>query len=197
MLGEAGIEYVAKRLRSGGPLGKALESVDPTAGIARIFLPNEWPDIPQRLEDEPGGLPKDGLRRIRQATKDKIMAHFAASESRGWAMIEDAYGVGLGAFVNARIDGRETRFKAAWTGGPTILYLAGAAGEVDVEDFLNAALDHGIVSVLGIGGPLSSVEAGSLDWDGGVLPHLAEHVRLIMNDAFDAQALVFWERTSD
>lgn len=133
---------------------------------------------------------------MRWATMDKIKTHFIASNGEGWAMIADPYGVGLGAFVNARVDGRKTRFQAAWDGGPTVLYLVGAADEIDVEDFLDAAEDYGVISALGVGGPLTSLEPESLDWAEDVLPHVAEHVRFIMRQAFDAQALVFWERGS-
>lgn len=192
-LGEAGIAYLRETRGWGGPLARELDRLDLSAGIATTFLSNEIVEIPQRLQDEPGGFTKGGYLRIRQATKDKIQAHFLASNEQGWAMIEDPFGVGLGAFY-AALDGRETRFRAAWDGGPTILYLTGTADEVDGEDFLDAAEDHGVVSALGVGGPLTSLEPDSLDWAEDVLPHVAEHVRFIMREAFDAQALVFWER---
>jgi hypothetical protein len=195
-LGEAGITFVRETLVDWqGPLAQALDRLDLSAGTATIFLSTEIVEVPERLQDEPVGF-SEGYRPMRRATMDKIKTHFAASNGEGWAMIADPYGVGLGAFVNARVDGRKTRFKAAWDGGPTVLYLVGAADEIDVEDFLDAAVDYGVISALGVGGPLTSNKLESLDWAEDVLPHMAEHVRFIMRQAFDAQALVFWERGS-
>jgi hypothetical protein len=195
-LGEAGIAFVRETLVDwGGPLARELDRVDLAAGTATIFLSTEIVEVPQRLQDQPVGF-SEGYPRMRRATMDKIKTHFVASNGEGWAMIGDPYGIGLGAFVNARVDGRETRFKAAWDEGPTVLYLVGAADEIDVEDFLDAAVDYGIISALGVGGPLTSLETESLDWAEDVLPHVAEHVRLIMRQAFDAQALVFWQRSA-
>jgi hypothetical protein len=137
-LGEAGIEYVRGALGSRGSLARSLDPLDLGGGVATTFLPSEIPKVAGRLRDEPEGLTGDSFEHMRQATSDKVMGHFVASDGRGWAMIEEPEGVGLGAFINAVVDGRETRFKVATAGGSDILYLCGAAQGIDIEDFLDA-----------------------------------------------------------
>lgn len=195
-LGDTGIDHVREALGWRGALTKALDALDLDAGIATTFLPSEIPEVPRRLRDEPADMPKDGLSRIGQATRNKILAHFVASVGLGWAMIQESCGVGLGAFINATVDGRETRFKVATVGGSDILYFCGVALDSDIEDFRDAAIDHGIVSVLGVGGPITSLEPDSVNWERDVLPLVVEHVRFITTEAFDGQALVFWEKSA-
>ena len=195
-LGEAGIEYVRKALGWRAPLTRSLDALDLDAGIATTFLPNEIPEVSGRLRDEPDGLTHDDFQHLRQATKDKIAGHFVASEGRGWAMIQEPLGVGLGVFINSTVDDRETRFKVATVGESDILYFLGSAVDSDIEDFREAAIDHAAVSVLGVGGPLTSLEPDSVDWEREILPHVIEHVRFITTEAFDGQALVFWERSA-
>lgn len=195
-LGEAGAAYMRESLIDGGPLARALDALDLSAGITTTFLPSEITAIPEHLQYEPDGLTDDGFRHLRQARKDKITGHFVASEGQGGAMIQEPQGVGLGAFINAAVDGRKTRFKVATAGGSDILHFWGPALDSDIEDFLDAAIDYGVVSALGVGGPLTSLEPESLDWEKDVLPHVVEHVRFITTEAFDGQALVFWEKSA-
>lgn len=74
-----------------------------------------------------------------------------------------------------------------------IFYYSGAADEPDVADFLEAARVRSNVSALGVGGPIASPGRGDEGWGADVLPHLAEHVRFIVCEAFDEDGLVFWE----
>lgn len=122
------------------------------------------------------------------------MSHFLVSEGQGWAASEDRYSFGTYArFIHARNEGRETRFRVATADEWGIFYYSGAADEPDVADFLEAARVRSNVSALGVGGPIASPGRGDEGWGADVLPHLAEHVRFIVCEAFDEDGLVFWE----
>lgn len=200
-LGDAGIAYIRETLGSGGPLAQALDGLDLKAGIATTFLPSEVVEPPRRLQDGLGYLYEHDSRRrkhdfelMMQATRDKVMSHFLASEGQGWAASEDRYKFGTYArFTDARIEGRETRFRVARAGEWSIFYHLGSADEHDVADFLEAARVRANVSALGVGGPIAPPGQGGEDWDEDVLSRLAEHVRFIVCEAFDEEGLVFWK----
>lgn len=125
------------------------------------------------------------------------MAHFDAFVGRAWAASEDRYNFGTYArFIHARNEGRETRFRVARAGEWGIFYHSGSADEQDVDDFLEAATVRANVSALGVGGPIASPGQRD-DWGADVLPHLAEHVRFVVCEAFDEEGLVFWKNRTD
>lgn len=112
-------------------------------------------------------------------------------------MSEDRYNFGTFArFIKARSEGRETRFKEATADGWRIFYLLGSTAESDIEDLIEAARVRSNISALGVGGPLTSLEPESVDWQEQVMPHVAAHVWVITCEAFDELGIVFWERTS-
>lgn len=204
-LGDAGIAYIRETLGWGGPLAQALDGLDLNAGIATTFLPSDVVEPPRRLQDGLGYLYQHGSQRrsndfqlMMQATRDKVMSHFLASEGQGWAASEDRYNFGTNArFIHARNGGRETRFRVATADEWGIFYHSGTADEHDVAEFLEAAMVRSNVSALGVGGLIASTGRGDEDWGADVLLHLAKHLRFIVCEAFDEEGLVFWENQDD
>jgi hypothetical protein len=190
-LGEVGIEYVRTALSTGGPLAQALHPVDLGAGIVSTFLPVEIRMVPERLQDEPAGLSRDGFQRMRQATLDLIGHHFARAEGQAWAMSEDRYEAGLGRFINARVAGRKTRFELTRIRDRGIFHLSGSVDGDDLDDFIEAASIHWNISALGVGGPLAMAAITS-DWEIDILSSIPQYVRVIVCSAFDGEGLVFW-----
>ena len=187
-----GLAYVRNVLQTGGPLARALGPIDLNAGITTTFLANEVRTLPERLEWGYVGLSKEGYGEMRRAVRDRIASHFAGSKGIGWAIVEDLSDSGLGAFINAKVDGRQTKFKVATAGNRRVLYLTASFEEDDFLDFQDAISIHGNLAALGAGGSLTVKSPRASDWGAEVLPSLAEHVRLIACSAFDAEGLVFW-----
>jgi hypothetical protein len=87
----------------------------------------------------------------------------------------------------------KTRVQLARVGDRGVYYLVDPVESTDAEDFLDAATDRANVSALGDGG-IDAPDLSVADWDAEVLPSVANHVRLIIGEAFDELGFVIWER---
>jgi hypothetical protein len=190
-LGDDGIEYVRWRLSTGGPLAQVLRHIDLNVGKALTMLPNRH-SVPPRKLQEGGDLSASDAGLIFSAAVRKVMGHFETARGRGWALSEDRYDMGLGRYFGSPNEGRRTRVQVARVGDRGIYYLVDSVDSHDAADFLDVAKDRANVTVLGIGG-IDVRELSVADWETDVLPNVANHVRLIICEAFDELGFVFWE----
>jgi hypothetical protein len=191
ILGDDGIEYVRARLSTGRPLAQVLHRVDLTVDRALTFLPGQHSVPPSKLQ-EGGDLSSSDADLILQEAVSRVMGHFAAAKGRGWALSEDRYRIGLGGTRAARTHhlGHESTCKLD---DREIYYLVDLLESRDAEDFLDAAADRANVSALGVGG-IDERDLSVADWEVEVIPNVADHVRVIICEAFDEVGFAFWER---